>query len=222
MTRLKRVVATHRSILFAAVAVSGLVPIPGLALAADVPAAAVAARRPAGAASSAWPADSLYQVDVPLQTSTGVSTSFSASRAGARIVTMFYSNCPMACPLTIDTLRNVDSALSDAQRANLDILMLTMDPVRDTPAALTSLRMERRITDERWTVARASLGDTRKLAAVLGIQYRALDNGDFDHASELVLLDEQGRVLARNRKMGAPEPEFLVAVRAAATPTPKN
>ena len=68
MMRSKRVAGTHRSILIAVVAVSGLVSTPGLALDADVPARAVAARHPAGAASSAWPADSLYHVDVPLQT----------------------------------------------------------------------------------------------------------------------------------------------------------
>jgi len=62
-------------------------------------------------------------------------------------------------------------------------------------------------------------GPANDLAAVLGVQYRALDNGDFDHASVLVLLDAGGRVLARSRKTGVPDPEFLAAVRAAADAT---
>jgi protein SCO1/2 len=137
-----------------------------------------------------------------------------------RIVTMFYSSCPMACPLTIDTLRGIDAALSPAERAQLDVLMVSIDPQRDTPQALSALATERRITDPRWTLARASPADTRMLAALLGVQYRALDNGDFEHASVLVLLDKSGKVLARSHKLGVADPAFLASVRGALAAPP--
>jgi protein SCO1/2 len=169
----------------------------------------------ANATARALPADSLYQVDAPLQTADGRAMHFAAPGSHVRIVTMFYANCPMACPLTIDTLRNIDAALSPAQRSKLEVLLITMDPERDTPQALHAVARERRIEDKRWTLARASAPDTRKLAALLGIQYRALDNAEFDHASVLVLLDAEGRPLARTSKLGVPAPEFLSAVRQA-------
>jgi protein SCO1/2 len=90
-----------------------------------------------------------------------------------------------------------------------------MDPDRDAPAALAKVARERSITDRRWTLARTSTAETRKLAAILGIQYRKLDTGDFDHASVLVLLDAQGRVLARSQKLGTPDPIFLAQVQSA-------
>ena len=43
----------------------------------------------------------------------------------------------------------------------------------------------------------------RKLAGVLGIRYRELADGEFNHTSALVLLDAEGRVLARTEKLGA-------------------
>jgi protein SCO1/2 len=163
----------------------------------------------------AWPADSLYHVDAPIQTASGRATTFAKGGGRTRIVTMFYASCPMACPMTIGTLKNLDAELSPGERAKLDVLLLSIDPERDTPVALTRLAQEHRITDVRWTLARASPSDTRKLAAALGIQYRALDNGDFDHASTLVLLDAKGRMLARSNRLGVPSPEFLAAVRRA-------
>jgi protein SCO1 len=166
-------------------------------------------------ASSAWPSASLYQVDAPLETADGHHARFASRSGRVRIVTMFYASCPMACPLTIDTLRNLDAALAPAERAKVDVLLLSMDPERDTPQELTRVAKERHINDPRWMLARASLADTRKLAAVLGIQYRELNNGDFDHASVLVLLDAQGRVVSRSGKLGTPAPEFVAAVRAA-------
>ncbi len=169
----------------------------------------------AASPADALPSDSVYQIDPALQTADGRKTSFSATRGRPRIVTMFYASCPMACPLTIDTLRNLDAALPPAERARLGVLMLSMDPERDTPAALSALASERNISDRRWILARASPADTRKLAALLGIQYRRLDTGDFDHSSALILLDAQGRQLARSQKLGTPDPEFLAKVRAA-------
>jgi formylglycine-generating enzyme len=163
--------------------------------------------------STALPTDSMYQVDTSLETSTGARTRFSARRGRPRIVTMFYSRCSATCPLTINTLRAVDAALTPVERAGLGMLLVSLDPEHDTPQALQTLAKERRVTDSRWVLARASASDTRKLAAMLGIQYRELSTGDFEHSSVLVLLDAEGRVRARSAKLGEPDPAFIEAAR---------
>jgi len=56
----------------------------------------------------------------------------------------------------------------------------------------------------------------RSVAAVLGIRYRQLADGEFNHSSMLVLVDANGRILARTEKIGTqPDPEFVAAVRKA-------
>ena len=46
------------------------------------------------------------------------------------------------------------------------------------------------------------------------IRYRTLADGDFNHTSALVLLDADGRVVARTERIGfAPDPAFLAAMR---------
>ena len=68
-----------------------------------------------------------------------------------------------------------------------------------------------------WTLAAPRKDDVRPLAGVLGVRYRELADGEFNHTSALVLLDAEGRVLARTEQMGSkPDPEFVVAVRRAA------
>jgi protein SCO1/2 len=75
---------------------------------------------------------------------------------------------------------------------------------------------ERRIDGERWTLASPPPSQVRAIAGVLGIRYRALADGEFNHTSELVLLDAEGRILARTTRIGSnPDPDFLAAVRAA-------
>jgi protein SCO1/2 len=50
---------------------------------------------------------------------------------------------------------------------------------------------------------------------VIGVRYRPLADGEFNHTSSLVLLDAEGRVLASTERLGGvPDPDFLAAVKA--------
>ena len=54
---------------------------------------------------------------------------------------------------------------------------------------------------------------------VLGIRYRVIGDGEFNHTSALVLLDADGRVAARTEIIGSkPDPAFVAAVRKAVGP----
>src|SRR5690606_32635960 len=81
---------------------------------------------------------------------------------------------------------------------------------------LAEVARKRRMDTSRWTLAQPRPEDLRKLAAVLDVQYRKLPDGEFNHSSVISLLDREGRVLARTSKLGgAPDPEFVAAVRRA-------
>ena len=69
-----------------------------------------------------------------------------------------------------------------------------------------------RIDETRWRLYRADTADVRKLAATLGIQYRQLTGGEFNHSTVLILLDAQGRIIARTEKISAVDPAFMKAV----------
>ena len=166
----------------------------------------------AAAADTALPGDSVYHLDVGIQDQRGARGTFAQGRGGVRIVSMFYANCPYVCPMIVETIRRTENALDPAQRARLSVLLVTLDPARDDPAALAKVALQRKL-DARWTLARTAPEDVRKLAAVLGIQYRQLENREFNHSSALILLDAEGRVLARSSTLGETDPAFVAAVR---------
>lgn len=173
-----------------------------------LPAAAVE-QKPAGA----LPGDSVYQLDLPLVDQGGGAFDFASLRGQPRLVTMFYTSCPYMCPLIIDTARMTEHELDAPQRAKLGVLMVSFDAGRDDPAALKSQARKRKVDTTRWTLARADAAGVRKLAAILGIQYRRLDDGEFNHSSVLILLDAEGRIAARSETMGKTDPEFVAAIR---------
>jgi protein SCO1/2 len=164
-------------------------------------------------------ADSVYLLKDRYSDQAGREFTLVDGRGKPRVVAMFYTSCRYICPLIIDSARGVERSLDADEQARLGILLVSLDPARDDTAALKSVFDKRRLDPARWTLARTDQGAVRRLAAVLGVRYRALADGEFNHTSSMVLLDADGRVLARTERLGAkPDPEFLAAVRAALEP----
>ena len=125
---------------------------------------------------------------------------------------MFYTSCQYVCPLIIETMKKTQHALSDAEQARLKVLLVSFDPERDSAARLQEVFDERKLDAGSWTLARTDAPSVRKLAAVLGVQYRALANREINHSTYIVLLDADGRIVARTDKLGAIDPEFVAAL----------
>lgn len=190
------------------------------ALLASMTLALALSRGNASAAQTApLPRDSVYQLPLRLTDQAGRSADWRTRRGKPQLVSMFYTSCHYICPLIVDSGKAVEKSLTPAQQQRLGILLVSLDPARDTPAALQSIVDKRRLDTARWTLASPPLGEVRAVAGVLGIRYRPLADGEFNHTSALVLLDADGRILARSEQIGSrPDPEFVAAVRRALGP----
>jgi protein SCO1 len=135
--------------------------------------------------------------DVAIETADGTHTNFAATAGSVRIATMFYSHCPGVCPLTIETLRGIERQLTGPQQARLSFVLLSLDPSGDSPQALRSFARERGVPASRWLLGRTSESDAHAFAAAAGVRFRPLSDGSIDHSTALVLVDPQGRLLAR-------------------------
>ena len=156
---------------------------------------------------------SLYSLNLRLETADGSRIGANALAGKARIATMFYAHCQSMCPLAIQTLQALDSRLSPAERRALGYLLLSLDPQRDAPQALRERAQAQGLDPARWILARTSVADMTRSAGFLGIRWRSLANGEVDHAGALVLLDAQGRELARTTSIGTVDERFLREVR---------
>lgn len=168
----------------------------------------------AAPASTPLPKDSVYQLPVRLKDQAGKTWTWSQRRGKPQIVAMFYTSCQYICPLIVDSGKAVERSLTPSERANVGILLVSMDPARDTPEALTKVVKERGLDPRQWTLASPTTNQVRDVANVLGVRYRKLEDGEFNHTSALILLDAEGRVVTRTEQVGSKaDPEFLEAVR---------
>ena len=158
------------------------------------------------------PADSIYQLDVQLTDQDGHRWPLAARRGQVQVVSMFYTSCTMVCPLIIQTMQATAKAAGPVSPA---LLAVSFDPQNDDPGVLHRYAQTHGLDAAHWTLARAEPDDVRRLAALLGIRYRRLPEGDFNHSSVLILIDADGRILARSTVIGHPDPAFVQAVRQA-------
>jgi protein SCO1/2 len=161
--------------------------------------------------AATYPSQSIYQLQAALTNQSGVQHGLDVYAGQPVLVTMFYGSCPAACPLLIDTLRAVERAAPPAQRERLRVLMISIDPQRDTPQALQELARVRHIDLARWTLARTDAATVRRIAAVLNVQYRQLPNGDFNHASVITLLSPAGEILVQSTVLAKVDNALLEA-----------
>ena len=167
----------------------------------------------AAPAATPLPKDSVYQLPLPLTDQHGRTTDWRSHRGQPQVVAMFYTSCQYICPLIVDSGKAVEHALTPAEQAKLGILLISMDPKRDTPAALMTVAKQRKLDPAHWSLASPRANDVRSVAGVLGVRYRQLADGEFNHTSALLLLDRDGRIVARTEKIGSVvDPEFIAAV----------
>jgi protein SCO1/2 len=163
------------------------------------------------ALAAAPPGDSIYQLHPALTDQDGHPYDLAATRGAPVLASMFYSGCEMVCPVIFETIAQTVKALPPGERARLRILMITFDPERDTVEALKATAT-RHGCDERWRLVRASDADVRRIAAVLGVQYRRLPSGEFNHSSSILLLDAEGRIARRTGQLGSVDAGFVAAI----------
>ena len=176
-------------------------------------AGALAALTPLSAAESPS-SGSIYELDITLTDQSGAARALDSLRGEVVLVTMFYTSCPMACPLQVDTLRTIEGSLSATQREQIRVLMVSVDPERDTTSVLADLARKRRIDLKRWTLARAEPADVRLFASVLNIQYRKLPDGEFNHTSVITVLNRKGEIVKQSSVLGRADAALVQSVQA--------
>lgn len=173
-------------------------------------------------AGAATTVGSLFDLETPFEDQDSKPLALSSLRGDPVIISMFYSRCAYACPTLISDVRAIVQALEPAVRDRIRVLLVSFDFGHDTPEVLRGL-VKQYGTSDRWTFARARDDEgTRELAGALGIKYRAVGGGDFNHSSIITLLATDGVPLARIDGLAQDATAFLAVAATAASSDPSS
>ncbi|MET0026113.1 MAG: SCO family protein [Candidatus Thiodiazotropha sp.] len=111
-----------------------------------------------------------------------------------------YTYCPDICPTTLSIMSEVSNRIrAQAQHAPFQVVFVSIDPERDTPARLAEY-----VTyfDPAFLGVTGTQQELQKLTRPLGILYQRVDTQDsamgyvMDHTASIILVDPQGRFFA--------------------------
>jgi protein SCO1/2 len=145
-------------------------------------------------ASGTWLPQARQLRDFTLTDESGHPLSLGALKGKPTLVFFGFTHCPDVCPTTLATLAQARKA---AQMSDLRVLLISVDPARDTPEVL-----------ERYVHAfdpafRGATGPQATIDAVakdfgVAVQKVELPGGDYtmDHSAAVFLLDDAARIAA--------------------------
>ena len=131
--------------------------------------------------------------DFTLQSARGA---FSPGAQQGNLVVLFfgYTHCPDACPTTLAKLAEVRRRLPDDVARDVQVVLVTVDPARDTPDRLAQYVTQ---FDTSFTGVTGSRAEIEAIARTYGIHQAQAhgvsgEHGMIDHTTHTLVLDRAG------------------------------
>ena len=133
---------------------------------------------------------------VTLTAHTGRPVSLQDLRGRVLLIYFGYTSCPDACPATMATLAAAVAELRPAQRDKVQVILISVDPRRDTPDVLAEYLSHFSPTFMGITGSREALEEVIAPFGVYFADGEHLDGGDHlvDHTARVFAVDKEAKL----------------------------
>lgn len=156
---------------------------------------------------------SLYQLESDWQNQHGQELQLQELQGKVQLVTMIYTHCSYACPRIIADLKRIEMGLEQYKREDIGIVLVTMDPARDTPERLLQFAKSNNLDPTRWTLLTSEQDNIRELAALLNMKYKTELDGEISHSNIITVLSETGEIIHQAEGLGVEPDETVNAIK---------
>jgi cytochrome oxidase Cu insertion factor (SCO1/SenC/PrrC family) len=119
----------------------------------------------------------------------GASVSLERLRGRPVLITFVFAHCQTICPLLVDTLKEASSGMPS------EVLLVTLDPWRDTPSSLASIAARWALPDHAHVLSSRTASDVLKVAEEYGVPFERDDrSGDITHPGLVFVIDRMGHL----------------------------
>jgi len=134
--------------------------------------------------------------DFTLLDTAGQPVRLSDLRGQVVLISFIYTSCPSACPLLTARMSSLWRHLSrdGAAGRQVHFLSITVDPVRDSAAALERYAKNYKVDLSAWKYLREEPEKLRPALTAYDEWTRPQPDGEIDHPARLYLIDRRGRI----------------------------
>jgi len=154
--------------------------------------------------ATAYSSESLFHLNSIWTNQAGGIDRISSRSGRLQVVGMFFASCSTVCPRLVSDMKQIEKAIPEEVRNKTGFLLISLDPERDNPATLRMFQSTMQLDPQHWTLWQGHPHDVRSIAAVLGIQFRKLPDGNIAHSAPIILLNERGEIVMRLESLSDP------------------
>jgi protein SCO1 len=111
-----------------------------------------------------------------------------------QVVAMIFTHCGYACPRIVEEMKAIEDSLPEADKSQVNYVLVSFDPERDTPSALLQFAIQKQLNN-RWELLHGDADQVRELSMLLDVKYQKLSDGNYSHSNTVAVLDKQGDVV---------------------------
>ena len=125
------------------------------------------------------------------------------------VMVMIYTSCKAACPRLVADMRNLETALTQNIKKNVQFILVSIDPEVDTPARLKDFSIKNQMTGNQWLFLRSTEYNTRAFAAVLAVNYKKISPMEFSHSNIISIFNKEGELAYQQEGIHASNTETI-------------
>lgn len=161
------------------------------------------------ASASELPDLSIYNSNALWQTQNKDTLRLAKLQGKVQVLAMMYTTCEYTCPRLVADMKTIEGSIADS--ANVGLVLVSMDALRDTPRKLKAFANENNLGKD-WLLLHGEENDILEIAAILGVQYKRTSETDFSHSNVLTVLNQQGEIVYQQNGLGV-KAETIAAIK---------
>lgn len=138
--------------------------------------------------------ESIYSQNFEFKNDEDAKFALQSAKGQVVLITMVYTRCRGACPITVERMKSIDKELSKKGIKILHILV-SFDSENDNATVLKAFKEQYQL-DDRWKLLTSDPATIRRLSVILGISYQQdPESKEFTHSNQLTVLDKNGVIV---------------------------
>ncbi len=118
------------------------------------------------------------------------------------VMVMIYTSCQIACPRLVADMKNIESQIKKNIKDQVKLILVSIDPERDTPQRLKAFAIENEMDGDQWLFLQGTEESVRDFANVLAVKYKQISPMDFSHSNIISVFDQLGTLQHQQEGLG--------------------
>jgi protein SCO1/2 len=145
---------------------------------------------------------SIYNLPSEWTTQDGKNIELKSLNGNVLVMVMIYTSCKSACPRLVADMRNIEAKLNEKTKKNVKLILVSIDPVTDTPQKLKSFAIANKMDNYPWLFLRSTEDNTREFAAILAVNYKQISPMEFSHSNIISVFNPKGELIYQQEGLG--------------------